>query len=49
MQPNRLFDTREEIAAWTAQNFKGAKVAKVWEVESLACIIEVPPKAKAKK
>ena len=44
MQPNRLFDTREEIDAWLAQNFKGAKVVKVWEVKSFACVIEMEKK-----
>ena len=51
IQLNRLFDTREEIDAFLEQNFKGegVKVVRVWEVKTLACIIEVPAKAKAKK
>lgn len=51
IQLNRLFDTREEIDAFVAINFKGedVKVVKVWEVKTLACIIEVPQKEKKKK
>ena len=51
IQLNRLFDTREEIDAFLAINFKGegVKIVRVWEVKTLACIIEVPAKAKAKK